>query len=1057
MHFSPSLGVATTLCVPLAPNLPTIYFTCQDPQFPPQVWTNLASADSLDWRAVPFTESTSQPGFWTAQVPVSQLGEGIHDFEYTYRLARSDNGGFDWLADTRGNGRITIRIGGKARGESVKAKLHTFELEQDSENQLFDLSELEEIRNFVEAGASQGFVLERSERPWYIPRLLPSPTPLASLSPDFVAQLVLLRSEAAGTLIIFPFSTSLVASSLVGSSSSTSLNLHCTRDSKSKDAGGSVVVGLAKDGQLRELIDKCVEVAREALGGVALGVSENENAPLGLTWCTWNALGPDYTLSQVLSSLSKFGLTPSSQTSASLPIFTRAIDAVLLDDGWQDVKPFDDPFEEGVQRRGLWSFGVKEGWMDVHAEVGEEVEINAKGEGWKRRRQDSGFYSETNAEMEMQESQEELQEAVRKIKDLGVENVGVWMTLGKLYFAQVFGRAVADSEPCSWVQDDALPSADTTFFLPDPSSLSAYYTAYFSFLKSAGISFVKIDDQAHLDFIKSSFSTSKPVDIGLLRTTMLSAMQSAARKVFASSDRIVHCMAGSPRIFGGPLALTSSAPSIVRNSDDYFPDRPDSHRYHIFLNSYTSLLTRSVAFLPDFDMCQEQHPYGPFHIAFRCRRFLLSLPSVNADYLGWIRAFSPAPTLATDAPGEVSITDEKGWKMLLAPSALGGIRVLKTQGETGAILEGRIGEDVVGGFEGPALKLGMSVPGAGALLGLWNCRADEHASSDVLDTRDIVDALTSGSGSVVERKDVVVYFGQSGKAYTVSGAELVEATGAPHIAAKPITAAPLSAREVLIATIAPFHTLPTTFTSTEEPLSSLVQIACVGLLGKYAGLSAIASISVVDRTSSPPLPISGSNSSRSTSSSLSRQSSTQRLRESFSASRSRLSFLLAYLLGSRKVHDQRTFGTEASNFAREFFTRPAKTVYNEVGALVGLIGAALAWTVTRISTRTPPESIEPPKLFSKQKDEGTKSELAGSSNKVLRVQLAFAGRVGFYASSGGAPLTFEIDGRRIGKDFVKRPHRNEAGMVEVDLEGFLGVKAEKGAEGGRGWVIDVAC
>lgn len=139
---------------------------------------------------------------------------------------------------------------------------------------------------------------------------------------------------------------------------------------------------------------------------------------------------------------------------------------------------------------------------------------------------------------------------------------------------------------CLTLKSDVLPSADTTFYLPDSSSLAAYYTAYFTFLRSAGVTYVlpqsffhpvlfgadgaffryvKVDDQAHLDFIVSS-SSSPNLDLGLLRRTMLSAMQTAARDIFGS-DRVVHCMAGSPRIFGGPLALTSGTSSIVRNSD----------------------------------------------------------------------------------------------------------------------------------------------------------------------------------------------------------------------------------------------------------------------------------------------------------------------------------------------------------------------------------------------------------------------------------------------------------------------------------------------------------
>lgn len=120
---------------------------------------------------------------------------------------------------------------------------------------------------------------------------------------------------------------------------------------------------------------------------------------------------------------------------------------------------------------------------------------------------------------------------------------------------------------CLSLKSDAHPDADTAWYLPGPSSLPEYYHAYFSFLHSAGISFIKVDDQAHLDFIATS--PSSKVDLGALRTSMLLSMQAAARDVFGS-ERVIHCMAGSPRIWGGALALTGKSTSIVRNSDGVF-------------------------------------------------------------------------------------------------------------------------------------------------------------------------------------------------------------------------------------------------------------------------------------------------------------------------------------------------------------------------------------------------------------------------------------------------------------------------------------------------------
>lgn len=71
---------------------------------------------------------------------------------------------------------------------------------------------------------------------------------------------------------------------------------------------------------------------------------------------------------------------------------------------------------------------------------------------------------------------------------------------------------------------------------------------------------------------------------------------------------------------------------MVRNSDDFFPNVPTSHPWHIFVNAHNSLLTSHLNILPDWDMFQTSHPYSSFHAAGRC--------------------VSGGPIYFTDEPGE---------------------------------------------------------------------------------------------------------------------------------------------------------------------------------------------------------------------------------------------------------------------------------------------------------------------------------------------------------------------------------------------------------------------
>lgn len=243
-------------------------------------------------------------------------------------------------------------------------------------------------------------------RIWYLPRILPAPSPLASLSPSFEAQLLVLRSLPNASsptpklLALFPFTTTTVTSSLVGQP----LQLRCERDSPAAGQG-HLVVAWGVDGELDSLIKRCVQIASNALA-TSIPPPPTTFGPHGLTWCTWNALGQDYTLSQVLSSLDAFAALPD-------PSFSESIDSVLLDDGWQDTELYLDPETkravEDTERDGkvLASFGVRKGWFDVECGLGME---------------DSGYGA-------VGESRGELGEAVRMIKERGVERVGVWMTL----------------------------------------------------------------------------------------------------------------------------------------------------------------------------------------------------------------------------------------------------------------------------------------------------------------------------------------------------------------------------------------------------------------------------------------------------------------------------------------------------------------------------------------------------------------------------------------------------------------------------------------------------
>lgn len=100
------------------------------------------------------------------------------------------------------------------------------------------------------------------------------------------------------------------------------------------------------------------------------------------------------------------------------------------------------------------------------------------------------------------------------------------------------------------------------------------------------------------------------VKVQTIRPAYKNAVIAAANKHFggSTSGRVIFCMEMTPRVLLGEEIGLPSSTSVVkervvlRNSDDYFPDQPDSHRYHIFANAVNLIFTSQLNAIPDLDM-----------------------------------------------------------------------------------------------------------------------------------------------------------------------------------------------------------------------------------------------------------------------------------------------------------------------------------------------------------------------------------------------------------------------------------------------------------------------
>ncbi|GAA6064490.1 hypothetical protein JCM10212_002610 [Sporobolomyces blumeae] len=1065
-----------------------------------EVWTNCPDGT---WHAVPFVNPptcdslrSNSSRFRIARISLDSTTGGHVEFEYTYRLRHRNEEGvdgegdsFEWLGSTGSNGKIILvphdsstssrdweSSGGEGEWESSSGeagvKIGKFRLEAGQDNVEVDLTNEVVAAWNVDGAEMEGLVLEQSSRTWFVPRTLPRPHPLAHLSISFTAQLVLLRAlpspstPTSKLLVIFPFSKTETTTALVGREGYERRQIvaRIEREGLGRDEEGHgwVVVASGVEGQdsFDSLIARAVDTAySNSASRLSNGTStrgDGLNPIQDVSLCTWNALGPTYTVSSLLSWLDSI-VSPENVTPELIDTIKKG--RVLLDDGWQDTAEFeagDGRKLRGNELRGLKSFGVRDGWYDLD---GGSTEVQARGLGW------------------------ELKDAVSKIKERGFAKVGVWITITG-YWESL--HPSFDAVPTT-IAEFSSPQHDSfafTSLVPTLDSLSLFFSKYFDVLKRAGISFIKIDNQALVDSIAHLADGTSP---GAYRAQLLESMQTESEKAFGR-ENVIHCMAHSNRIWSGPLALSSSSTSYrsiptLRNSDDFFPDAVDSHRWHLYINAINLLLTRRLSFRPDLDMAMERHEYGAFHLA--------------------ARAFSTAEAWSTDTFGEwesagtIGGRDESrgklgeprnGWKGVVATTKRDGHRVLQARSKPGAILSNQVlARDLVAsdGGEGQVLKVGLECDRAGgATIGMWNCQADGDARA-VLSTRDLLDARPELSRST---KDAVVFvdraFGadpvDSAKAAsgstttvtTVASSILRDAASrapTPTALSPPVTVTTLPARSTQLARIADLEKITGTKGET-------FKIACLGLRDKFVGLEAIRKvkvgpprrrssgrlISTTVKPVAPPVkndvgPRAGSSAAPATAS------------RSFPTPppNTHLPFLLTYFSNffvrtstashtasssiSTTAEPARSPSSIFSGFFVSLLRRPISTIVAEIK---GFFTFGLAVVVWALKSREPMVD-EDDDIEDRQRDD------PGSPGATtLEVELDFlSSELLFYVSpldTGCRNLTIRLDGVDVDAKFIRAIEENgpATGLVEVDAEGAWRALSEQESDEAS-WIVEV--
>ncbi|KAI9838719.1 MAG: hypothetical protein M1837_002422 [Sclerophora amabilis] len=276
----------------------------------------------------------------------------------------------------------------------------------------------------------------------------------------------------------------------------------------------------------------------------------------GLTYCTWNGLGQNLTEKLIFDALD------------SLKENNVDITNLIIDDNWQSLD------NEGASQ-------FRRGWTD----------FDANKEGFPQG----------------------LKQSVSQIREKHphIQHISVWHAiLGYWGGIAPKGNISQNYKTVDVSMKTGVRPPGGPMRVVDEADVSRLYEDFYRFLSDCGVDSVKTDAQFFLDELEDADVRRR------LIKTYQDAWTVSSLKWF--SIKTISCMSQTPQILFHSQLPTNKPPILVRNSDDFFPEIPASHPWHIFCNAHNSLITQYLNLLPDWDMFQTSHPWATFHAAARC-------------------------------------------------------------------------------------------------------------------------------------------------------------------------------------------------------------------------------------------------------------------------------------------------------------------------------------------------------------------------------------------------------------------------------------------------------
>ena len=262
--------------------------------------------------------------------------------------------------------------------------------------------------------------------------------------------------------------------------------------------------------------------------------------------------------------------------------------------------------------------------------------------------------------------------------------------------------------------------------VPGSEKIGAFYENYHRNLAEQGIDGLKVDVQAILEGVSAGQGGRV-----VLARAYRKALETSVARYF--NGRLINCMSCTTE------CAYLSVSTVMRSSDDFFPDRPESHGLHLHANAMVGMWFGEFMLL-DWDMFQSSHERGAFHAAARA---VSGGPVYVSDKVGkhdfdLLRklVLSDGTVLRADYPGRPTpdclYTDPKRDQSLL--------KIFNLNGDCGIVgvfnvrHDISLGERVSGSVavsDVPSLRQGDYVAFGHRSGRLWQCAFDERTTIDL--------------------------------------------------------------------------------------------------------------------------------------------------------------------------------------------------------------------------------------------------------------------------------------------------------------------------------------